>query len=167
MGKRLLRVLQCTLQGRTSEWGSLLHPQGSTNHHRTMEEALQHHHRTQCFGLLPASPRSHHLDGPKTSHALTFKLDQLTRAGQFSVITTTEKYFNRGVLTALQTAGHISSIGAVSIEPSSVCRLRTLGAVICFELTTTLQMDGPGLSQQASRHCSICLVVSISIKGIP
>ena len=45
-----------------------------------MEETLQHHQTTQCFGLPPVSPENHHPNRPKASHALTFKLDPLTGA---------------------------------------------------------------------------------------
>jgi len=48
-----------------------------------MEETLQHHQTTQCFGLPPDSPGNHHPNRPKVSHALTFKLDPLTGAVQF------------------------------------------------------------------------------------
>jgi len=53
--------------------------------HRTVAETLQHHQTTQCFGLPPASPGTHRPDGPKTGHALTFKLDQSVGAGQVSM----------------------------------------------------------------------------------
>ena len=47
-----------------------------------MEETLQHQETTQCIGLPPSGSGSHHPDGPKTDHALTFKLDQLIGADQ-------------------------------------------------------------------------------------
>lgn len=80
LGERILRVLQCPLQGRTAEWGGLLPSASDSNHHRTIEETLQHHQTTPCFGLPPANPENHHPNRPKASHALTFKLDLLTGA---------------------------------------------------------------------------------------
>ena len=56
--------------------------QRGSNHHRTMAETLQHHQRTQCFGLPPASPANHRPNRPKAGRALTFKLAQLVEAGQ-------------------------------------------------------------------------------------
>jgi hypothetical protein len=47
-----------------------------------MEETLQHSQTTQCIGLPPTGTRIHRPDGPKASHALTFKLDQSMGADQ-------------------------------------------------------------------------------------
>ena len=80
-GERILRKLQCPLQRPTPEWRDLLHPARGTDHHRTMEDPLQHHQTTQRIGLPPSGSRIYHLDGSKADHALTFKLDQSVGAG--------------------------------------------------------------------------------------
>ena len=63
-----------------AERRNLLLAARSTNHHRKLEETLQHQATTQCIGLPPTSARSHHPDGPKADHALTFKLDHSSGA---------------------------------------------------------------------------------------
>lgn len=82
LGEWLLRELQRPIPRRASERRDLLQPPRSANHHRNMEEALQHQTPAQCIGLSPTGTRSHHPDGPKASHALTFKLDHQTGADQ-------------------------------------------------------------------------------------
>jgi transposase InsO family protein len=46
----------------------------SPDHHRTLEETLQHQTTPQCSGLSPTGPGSHRPHGPKANHALTVKL---------------------------------------------------------------------------------------------
>jgi hypothetical protein len=47
-----------------------------------MAEALQYQETPQCIGLPPSGSGNHHLDGPKTDHALTFNMGQLNGADQ-------------------------------------------------------------------------------------
>jgi len=52
-----------------------------------MEETLQYLETTHCFGLPANSPGDHRPDGPKASHGLTFRLDQIPEAGQIRTLT--------------------------------------------------------------------------------
>ena len=51
-----------------------------------MEDALQHHQTTQRIGLPPSGSRIYHPDRSKADHALTFKPDPLTGAGQVPLV---------------------------------------------------------------------------------
>ena len=57
-----------------------------------MAQALQHHQTTQCFGLPPSGSGSHRANGPKTGHALTFKLGLSMGAGQWAVVGNNPSY---------------------------------------------------------------------------
>jgi hypothetical protein len=61
---------------------NLLHPERGADHHRKMDETLQHEETAQCLGIPPTSPGNHRSDGPQAGHALTFKLDHSSGVGQ-------------------------------------------------------------------------------------
>jgi len=67
---------------RVTQRRDILRTTRSPDYHRTLEETRQHQTTPQCFGLSPACAGSHHSDGPKASHALTFKLDHSSGAVQ-------------------------------------------------------------------------------------
>jgi len=79
-GPLFMRKLQWADARRITQRRNLLLVARSPNHHRKLEETLQHQATTQCIGLPPTSARSHHPDGPKADHALTFKLDHSSGA---------------------------------------------------------------------------------------
>jgi len=68
--------------GRAAQRWNLLLPQRSPNHHRRMEETLQHQETTQCTGLPSARPWNHYPNGTQADHALTIKMDQSDQATQ-------------------------------------------------------------------------------------
>ena len=77
-----MRKLQWADARRIAQRRNLLLVARSTNHHRKLEETLQHQATTQCIGLPPTSAQSHHPDGPKADHALTFNMDHSSGAAQ-------------------------------------------------------------------------------------
>jgi len=50
-----------------------------------MEETLQHEEATQCIGISTTGLGDHRSHGPIAGHALTFKLDHSSGAGQFFI----------------------------------------------------------------------------------
>ena len=92
-----------------------------------MEETLQHETTTQCFGLPPASARSHRSDGPKADHALTIKLDHSCGADHSSWGAETRKRYRCSLRQILRTIdGYCTDIG---------CEIENLMAV---EITTAV-----------------------------
>ena len=74
-GKRLLRKLQWADARRIAQRRDLLLAARSTNHHRTLEEPLQHEATTQCIGLPPHPRReSHHPGGPEAESCTNFQI---------------------------------------------------------------------------------------------
>jgi hypothetical protein len=47
-----------------------------------MEETLQHEETTQCIGISTTGLGNHRSHGPIAGHALTFKMDHSSGAGQ-------------------------------------------------------------------------------------
>jgi len=83
LGERVLRKLQCPVPRRTAERRDILLSTRSTDHHRKLEETLQHQTTPQRSGLPPTRPRNHHPDGKQANHALTFKLDHSSGADYY------------------------------------------------------------------------------------
>ena len=55
------------------------------NPDRTMEETLQYHTTTLCFGLPPTGPGNHRADGPEANHVLATKPDRSGGADKLSL----------------------------------------------------------------------------------
>jgi len=70
LGMRVLWKLQRPAPGRTAEPRALLLAEGGSDHHRKLEETLQHQAPPQRLGIPAACAWNHRPDGPKASHAL-------------------------------------------------------------------------------------------------
>ena len=73
-------------QGRTARRRDLLFIEGSPDHHRAMEETLQHQTTSQRPWIHASSTRKHNPIAAKANHALTFKPDQSNEAGQSLIV---------------------------------------------------------------------------------
>ena len=82
LGERILWEFQRQVQRWIAQCWNILQSASSTDHHRRMEETLQHKETTQCTGLSPTSSWNHHTNGSEANHALTFNMDQSGEAAQ-------------------------------------------------------------------------------------
>lgn len=86
LGERLLRKLQCPVQGRTVERRTVLQSARGKNPDRAMASSLQHRKAAQLAGVSSSSTGKHRDNGPKADDALTIKPDHPIGARHFYLL---------------------------------------------------------------------------------